>query len=84
MFPQAGPIVRYCEIGKQLNLRNETLEKFTHGVQRFIVGLGKKVLSTNKIGMLWDAVKDILESQVLTAWLGLAALTFQIYFDLSA
>lgn len=61
----------------------ETLEKFEHGVRRFIVGLGKKVLLGNNIGMLRDAVKDIPEPPALTVWLGLAAFTFQIYFDFS-
>ena len=46
MFPQliAGPIVRYHQIEEQLAKRRVTLEHLGRGVQRFVIGLGKKVL----------------------------------------
>lgn len=44
-FPQliAGPIVKYKDIEKQLNVREITVSKFSVGVKRFVVGLGKKL-----------------------------------------
>ena len=88
MFPQlvAGPIVQYQTIEDQLNTRQETIVKFGEGVERFIQGLGKKVLLANNIGMLWTTVSamDTSSISVLTAWLGIIAYTFQIYFDFSA
>ena len=59
MFPQliAGPIVRYQDVAEQLEYRDGTAEKFA-GVQRFCIGLGKKVLLANNIGALWDTVRS--------------------------
>ncbi len=88
MFPQliAGPIVRYKTIDTQLRSRKETAEEFAEGVKRFMIGLGKKVLLANNAGALWDTVSAMTVTEVpaLTAWIGIAAYTFQIYFDFSA
>ena len=88
MFPQliAGPIVQYKTIDRQLRGRTHTPEQFAQGVVRFVTGLGKKVLLANNAGLLWDAVRVLPQQQIpaLEAWLGLAAYTFQIYFDFSA
>lgn len=87
MFPQliAGPIVRYQTVAEQLNHRKETLEKFSEGVWRFTIGLGKKVLLANNIGLLWSQIssRELSELTVLSAWLGLVAFGLQIYFDFS-
>ena len=57
-FPQliAGPIVRYETIEKQLENRQESLTKIIHGVERFIVGLGKKVIIANNMAIIADAI----------------------------
>ena len=87
MFPQliAGPIVQYKTIDKQLRERRESSDEFALGVMRFICGLGKKVLLANNAGLLWDQIRvmDPGTLPVLTAWIGIAAFTFQIYFDFS-
>lgn len=88
MFPQliAGPIVRYSTIDEQLRTRRESAEEFAGGAERFVIGLGKKVLLANSAGALWDSIRvmDASTMPALTAWLGIAAYTFQIYFDFSA
>ncbi len=87
LFPQliAGPIVQYKTIDQQLNNRTESFDLFGDGVRRFITGLGKKVLLANTIGVIWSQVSamDTAEVPVLTAWIGILAYTFQIYFDFS-
>jgi alginate O-acetyltransferase complex protein AlgI len=87
LFPQliAGPIVRYKDVADQLDFRAGSAEQFASGVRRFVVGLGKKVLIANNIGMLWDiyAVHDAGELTMLGAWLGILAFSLQIYFDFS-
>ncbi len=87
LFPQliAGPIVRYQTVADQINNRIETSDKFAEGVKRFVIGLGKKVLIANNIGMLWSEIQgiNISDLTVLTAWLGIIAFSFQIYFDFS-
>lgn len=87
LFPQliAGPIVQYNTVAHQLNNRKENISQFSQGIERFVVGLGKKVLLANNIGMLWDEIQGLSTSDmtVFTAWLGIIAFSFQIYFDFS-
>lgn len=87
MFPQliAGPIVQYTDIERQLRTRKESWGKFGDGVLFFIRGLSKKVLLANAVGAVFDKVISLRAGQVsvLTAWLGCAAYTFQIYYDFS-
>ena len=87
LFPQliAGPILKYKELDEQLETRTHSAERFASGIQIFVVGLAKKVLLANNIGMLWDATLAMQadERTVLAAWLGVLAYTFQIYFDFS-
>lgn len=87
MFPQlvAGPIVRYRDIAGQLTRRFITRETFVSGVSRFIIGLGKKVIIANTVGITADKVFALSPSELTTgaAWLGCAAYTLQIYFDFS-
>ena len=87
LFPQliAGPIVRYNTIAHELTARQESWDSFSQGVKRFVIGLGKKVLLANNIGLLWTEIQKSAPSDltVLTAWLGIIAFGFQIYYDFS-
>ena len=87
LFPQliAGPIIRYKDVADQLNARTHSWEKFASGTEKFTIGLCKKVLLANSIGGLWDSAfaTPAQELSVLGAILGVAAFTFQIYFDFS-
>ena len=87
LFPQliAGPIIKYKDLGDQIDRRDYSADKFSSGVQIFMVGLAKKLLIANNVGMLWDSYKAMAPSEltVAGAWLGVLAFTFQIYFDFS-
>ncbi|AIQ22114.1 MBOAT family O-acyltransferase [Paenibacillus sp. FSL H7-0737] len=87
LFPQlvAGPIVQYNTIAEQLRARSVDIPMFAEGVRRFIIGLAKKVLLANNIGLLWHTISSSnLDSMpALTAWIGIIAFAFQIYFDFS-
>lgn len=88
LFPQliAGPIVRYETVADEIRNRKETLDDFTAGVKRFIVGLGKKVIISNSVALLADYCfnsADYSSLTVVLAWLGIIAYTLQIYFDFS-
>lgn len=87
MFPQlvAGPIVRYKTIAKQLDNRQESVSGFVYGIQRFIIGLFKKVMIANNIGLLWETIiaGNLDTLPAATAWLGAISFSFQIYFDFS-
>ena len=86
LFPQliAGPIVRYVDVEKQLQHRTHSLPLFTNGVRLFLFGLCKKVLLANALGSIWDQCKaGAGGNPTLTAWVGILAFTFQIFFDFS-
>ena len=87
MFPQliAGPIIKYKDLGDQIDQRTCSTDKFASGVQTFMVGMAKKVLIANNVGMLWESYKAMAlgELTVAGSWLGVLAFTFQIYFDFS-
>lgn len=87
IFPKisAGPIVRYTEIANEIADRKLNLEQFAYGVKRFIIGLGKKVLIADTLGITADQIFEI-PTQQLTAsigWFGIITFTLQIYFDFS-
>lgn len=87
LFPQliAGPIVRYTDVAAQIKKRAIDSDGFAYGIQRFIVGLGKKMLIANSAASVADAIFDIPDSHLsfAVAWLGIICYTVQIYFDFS-
>jgi len=88
LFPQliAGPIVRYHDVAEQLGARGHRSEVFVSGVQRFILGLAKKMLVANTAGGVADQVFALPAAELSAglAWLGIVCYALQIYFDFSA
>ena len=86
-FPQliAGPIVRYRDIAEQIDVRTVGVEKFTSGVQRFVLGLAKKVLIANTMAKGVDIIFDMDFTYLNTtlAWVGIILYALQIYYDFS-
>lgn len=87
LFPQliAGPIVKYIDVNRDLVNRKIDIDKIENGIELFILGLGKKVLIANNIGMLWSEIERLGFSNISTllAWGGIIAFALQIYFDFS-
>ena len=88
MFPQmiAGPIIRFNTIAKQITHREINYSDRMMGFYRFMIGLSKKVLIANVMGYKADSVMNsigVVSLDSSTAWIGLIAYTFQIYFDFS-
>lgn len=87
LFPQliAGPIVRYQTVEEEISGRRESVNDFSEGVRRFVVGLGKKVLLGNLAGSVFDQIGQMPDSQISVGllWLSSIAFTFQIYYDFS-
>ncbi|MGE3803826.1 MAG: MBOAT family protein, partial [Gemmataceae bacterium] len=87
LFPQliAGPIVRYRDVAAQIAARVVTREGFALGVQRFIIGLGKKMLLANTLAAAADRAFATPpgDLSLAAAWLGLFCYSLQIYFDFS-
>ena len=89
MFPQliAGPIVRYQTVAEEIVNRIEKKEEIIQGAERFIWGLGKKVMISNYVGLIADNLFALQKQErisVASAWLGAITYTLQIYFDFSA
>jgi alginate O-acetyltransferase complex protein AlgI len=89
LFPKliAGPIVRYNDIAEQITNRekNYTPSIKLSGFLIFCLGLAKKTIIANTLGMQADAVFKLAPDQIdsAAAWIGALAYTFQIYFDFS-
>jgi len=87
LFPQliAGPIIRYHDIGQQIQARTHTVEGFLTGFNRFAFGLAKKLLFADPLGILADRIFGLPAAELspLYAWGGIAAYTLQLYFDFS-
>ncbi len=87
LFPQliAGPIVRYKDLCDQIDDRRLRGEQLASGLQRFIIGLGKKVLIANECALVADELFALQAASLDTsaAWLGIVAYSLQIYFDFS-
>ena len=87
MFPQlvAGPIVRYIDIEKQLRERTHTVDKFNLGLERFILGLSKKMIIANTFALVADKIfaTNTVDLSTSLAWIGIISYSFQIYYDFS-
>lgn len=85
LFPQliAGPIVRYKTIQEELSNRTHSFDKFAYGVNRFIIGLTKKVVIANNLGMLVNILTNNIEKSILSYWIVAIAFPLQIYYDFS-
>ena len=86
-FPQliAGPIVRYQTIEGEITSRRETLDDFTQGARRFMVGLCKKVLLANNLAQLTRYAFGLNPeyASVGAAWMGAISHVLQTYYDFS-
>ena len=81
----AGPINRYSRLRQQLAERETSPELLAHGIRRFIIGLGKKVLLADTLsraaGPIFAIPASGLTAQI--AWLGAVCYTLQIFLDFS-
>lgn len=87
LFPQlvAGPIVKYNSVREQLQDRQVSAQGTASGIQRFIVGLSKKMLIANVMAVAVDRMfaLDMAQLDMASAWVGAVCYMLQIYFDFS-
>ena len=87
LFPKliAGPIVRYAQLGPQMRTRVIDYNMVADGISLFVRGLGKKVLLADVMGRIWIPIKAVEYTTlpVMTAWIGIIAFSFQIYYGFS-
>lgn len=87
LYPQliAGPIVRYIDIEREIDNRQVNIDNIYTGLNRFIIGLCKKILIANIAGKFVVTYMggDISSITVVESWFGILMFTVQIYFDFS-
>ena len=87
LFPQlvAGPIVRYAEVAAQTRVRPFDWPSVATGVNRFCLGLFKKVVLANSVGILVEKYLQVQFNDLSTpeAWFGIVLYSLQLYFDFS-
>lgn len=57
--------------------------KFGSGISLFLVGLAKKVLLADNLGVTFSAISGLSAMSAGTAWLGMILYSLQLYFDFS-
>ena len=75
--------MQYKTVAYDLEHRRESVSEASEGLQRLVIGLGKKVLIANQMGAIWEDIAAMSDPTAVTAWIGAIAYTFQIYFDFS-
>ena len=85
LFPQliAGPIVRYVDVARELENRTTTMDDIMAGARRFLIGLGKKILLANQLGLLTEIFRSSTEKSILFHWMYAVSFMLHIYFDFS-
>lgn len=88
LYPKlvTGPITPYHNLRTQIKeKRTISIDDFSEGVKRFVIGLGKKTLVADSLAVPVNGIFAIPAADLTagTAWLGIICYTLQIYFDFS-
>lgn len=83
MFPHliAGPVLRYKDLAEQFHSRTHTIDKFSEGSYRFMIGFIQKVMIADSVAPLADQMFGVTNPSFAEAWLGAMAYALQLYFD---
>lgn len=81
----AGPIVRYTTVAEEISRRRFSVFDMSRGIERFIIGLGKKVIIANSLGSIAESLLSFESApdSAMAAWVGVLMFSFQIYYDFS-
>lgn len=77
-----GPIVRYADIENELDSRSITNEDKENGAKRFIIGLAKKVILADTLGLFITSINST--NTVVSLWLVALLNILRLYLDFSA
>ncbi len=85
LFPQliAGPIVRYQTISKELETRESKTSDISNEIRRFVLGLSKKVMIADMLGIFSKELASLSSNTVIGFWLKAISDSLQLYFDFS-
>lgn len=77
-----GPIVRYSDIENELERRCITSEDKENGAKRFIIGLAKKVILADTLGLFITSIDSA--NTIVSLWLVALLNILRLYLDFSA
>lgn len=77
-----GPIVRYADIENELDSRSITNEDKENGAKRFIIGLAKKVILADTLGLFITSINST--NTLVSLWLVALLNILRLYLDFSA
>lgn len=80
-----GPISRYKDINQQVESRASSIDDFTMGSFRFILGLTKKLAIADQLGLIVNSVFQNPPTSVTTgvSWMAAICYSLQIFIDFS-
>lgn len=83
LFPHmiAGPILKFKDLSQQFVHRVHSVQNFSEGAYRFMVGFSQKILIADMIAPLADAAFDMQDPSMADAWLGVFSFSLQLFFD---
>lgn len=84
-FPKviSGPIVSYAQWKDMLNAHSMSRKDILNGIPLFLVGLFKKILIADRLGLAFSGLQGASSMAAGTAWLGMLLYSFQLYYDFS-
>ena len=85
MFPSLvqGPIVRYKDIKSDIKDKKLSFDNFALGVERFIIGLSKKVILADTLAKLSSSLTNMEVQTVVSLWLKAITDIVKLYLDFS-
>lgn len=85
MFPSLvqGPIVRYKDIKSDLKEKKISFDNFAIGVERFIIGLSKKVILADTLAKFTSSLTNMEVQTVVSLWLKAITDIVKLYLDFS-
>lgn len=84
-FPKViqGPIVQYSEMAEKIKNPRVNKKNLYSGFQLFLIGLFKKILIADRLGLAFSQIYGTENIASATAWIATILFSFQLYFDFS-
>lgn len=83
----SGPITRYNTFSNGFQKNSFSTERLNSGIERFTIGLSKKMLLADKLSIIssyyFDGIANHIVGSTAGMWIGALAYSLQLYFDFS-
>ena len=84
-FPKLlqGPIVCYDDFTALANNRKLDIDRFSDGIEKFIIGLAKKVLLADELNIILVEISGLTAVDTVSSWLIVILFGLRLYYDFS-